>query len=279
MTDHSITELPKIGIVGVSGRMGQMLVNTVMADSSVQLGGATEHHNHNWVGSRLDAHFSQLNSEIEVHDTPDVAFSDVDVIIDFSTPSTTLANAEFAASIGIVHVVGTTGFAEQELRKLSNAAKSAIIIRAGNMSLGINLLVGLTEQVARALGSNFDIEIVEHHHRHKVDAPSGTALMLGDAAAKGRGVSTNTSFERGRDGITGPRTKDKIGFSAIRGGDVVGEHDVIFAGLGERIHLRHVATDRSIYARGAISAARWGLIQDYGEYDMNDVLGLKQHHD
>lgn len=147
-------------------------------------------------------------------------------------------------------------------------------MRDGNMSLGVNLLLGLTRQVARALGPDWDVEIVESHHRHKVDAPSGTALMLGVAAADGRGVSLDTVAERGRDGLTGPRAPGAIGFAVVRGGDVVGEHDVVFAGAGERVVLRHLATDRAIFARGAVRAALWGIGRAPGEYTMADVLGL-----
>jgi len=173
-----------------------------------------------------------------------------------------------------VHVIGTTGFAPDDLDALSKAARHAPIVRAGNMSLGVNLLTLLTKKVAAALDEDFDIEIVESHHKHKVDAPSGTALMLGEAAAEGRGVSLDDVSDRGRDGITGARTRGDIGFHAIRGGDVVGEHDVIFAADGERIVLRHLATDRRLFARGALRAALWGQDKEPGEYDMLDVLGL-----
>ena len=163
---------------------------------------------------------------------------------------------------------------EEQIARLEPAARHAVIIRAGNMSLGVNLLVQLTRRVAAALDEDFDIEVVEAHHRHKVDAPSGTALMLGEAAAEGRGVSLSQVADRGRDGITGARSRGDIGFAAIRGGDVVGEHDVVFAADGERIVLRHLATDRAIFARGALKAALWGLGQKPGQYDMMDVLGL-----
>jgi 4-hydroxy-tetrahydrodipicolinate reductase len=149
-----------------------------------------------------------------------------------------------------------------------------VIVRAGNMSLGVNLLVSLTRKVAAALDADWDIEIVEAHHRMKVDAPSGTALMLGDAAAQGRGVSLDDAKVSGRDGITGAREHGTIGFSAIRGGDIVGEHDVIFASAGERIVLRHLATDRSIFAKGALRAVLWGQGKAPGQYDFSDVLGL-----
>jgi len=171
-------------------------------------------------------------------------------------------------------VIGTTGMSEQQIAALEPAARHAVIVRAGNMSLGVNLLVGLTRRVAAALDEDFDIEVIEAHHNRKVDAPSGTALMLGAAAAEGRGVDLNAVSDRGRDGLTGARTRGHIGFSAIRGGDIVGEHDVMFAGAGERVILRHVATDRAIFARGALKAALWGQGKPPGAYDMMDVLGL-----
>jgi 4-hydroxy-tetrahydrodipicolinate reductase len=173
-----------------------------------------------------------------------------------------------------VHVIGTTGFSDADIAALDQAAQQTVIVRAGNMSLGVNLLLGLTRKVAAALDADFDIEVVEAHHRHKVDAPSGTALMLGEAAAHGRGVALSDVRDAPRDGITGARARGHIGFSAIRGGDIVGEHDVIFAGEGERLILRHVATDRGIFARGALRAALWGIGRAPGAYDMTDVLGL-----
>jgi len=171
-------------------------------------------------------------------------------------------------------VIGTTGMTDEEIAALEPASRHAVIVRAGNMSLGVNLLVQLTKKVAAALDEDFDIEVIEAHHHHKVDAPSGTALMLGEAAAEGRGVSLKDVADRGRDGITGARNKGDIGFTAIRGGDIVGEHDVLFAAAGERIILRHMATDRAIFARGALKAALWGQDKNPGEYDMVDVLGL-----
>jgi 4-hydroxy-tetrahydrodipicolinate reductase len=173
-----------------------------------------------------------------------------------------------------VHVIGTTGLEAEHLAKLRAAARHAVIVRAGNMSLGVNLLVQLTRKVAAALDADWDVEVVEAHHRMKVDAPSGTALMLGEAAAEGRGAPLDSLRSPAREGITGARARGSIGFSAIRGGDIVGEHDVIFAGAGERIVLRHVATDRAIFARGALRAALWGQGRNPGEYDMVDVLGL-----
>ena len=183
--------------------------------------------------------------------------------------------ADLCAQVGTVHVIGTTGLSADDIAALDRAAQTATIIRAGNMSLGVNLLTQLVRQVAASLDDYYDIEVIEAHHRHKVDAPSGTALMLGEAAAEGRGVSLDDVSDRGRDGITGARERGAIGFHAIRGGDIVGEHDVVFAADGERIVLRHVASDRSVFARGALKAALWGQGKPPGSYDMLDVLGMR----
>jgi 4-hydroxy-tetrahydrodipicolinate reductase len=209
-----------------------------------------------------------------VTDDPLQAFAAAQAVIDFTAPSATVEFAALAAQARAVHVIGTTGLESAHLAKIDAAARHAVIVRAGNMSLGVNLLVRLTQKVAAALDADWDIEVVEAHHRMKVDAPSGTALMLGQAAADGRGVALPDAMVSGRDGITGARDKGSIGFSAIRGGDIVGEHDVIFAADGERIVLRHIATDRAIFARGALKAALWGQGQKPGQYDMMDVLGL-----
>ena len=179
-----------------------------------------------------------------------------------------------AAQARLVHVIGTTGMTEADIAALEPASRHAVIVRAGNMSLGVNLLVKLTKMVSAALDEDFDIEVIEAHHNRKVDAPSGTALMLGEAAAEGRGVVLGDVSDRGRDGITGARKRGDIGFTAIRGGDIIGEHDVLFAGDGERIVLRHQASDRGLFAKGALKAALWGMDKHPGEYDMMDVLGL-----
>lgn len=269
-----MSDLPKIAIVGASGRMGQMLVKAVDRSDQITLGAVTERPGSGWIGQDLGVAMGGQARGITVLDDPLEAFAKVQGIIDFTTPDATVAHAEIAAQARAVHVIGTTGFAQEHLDKLAAAARHAPIIRAGNMSLGVNLLTQLTRKVAAALDDDFDIEIVEAHHHHKVDAPSGTALMLGEAAAEGRGVALSDVADRARDGITGARKRGDIGFHAIRSGDVVGEHDVIFAAAGERIVLRHLATDRAIFARGAVKAAIWGQDKAPGEYDMMDVLGL-----
>ena len=265
----------RIAVVGGSGRMGQMLIQTISATEGAVLCGVTERPDSDWVGRDAGEAMGGAALGVTVTDDALPVFAEADAVIDFTIPAATIAHAELAAQARITHVIGTTGFDESHLKALEAAARHATIIRAGNMSLGVNLLTVLVEKVARALDEDFDVEIVETHHRHKIDAPSGTALMLGEAAAKGRGVDLAETADRGRDGITGARERGHIGFAALRGGDVVGEHDVIFAGAGERVILRHIATDRAIFARGAVKAAFWGRDQGPGAYDMVDVLGLR----
>jgi len=270
-----MAELPGIVVTGASGRMGQMLIQTIEASTAARLVGAVERDGHAWVGQDVGAAMGGGDLGVAVTDDPLEAFAKAQIVIDFTSPAATVAFSTLTAQARAVHVIGTTGMSDDDLAKLSIAARHATIIRAGNMSLGVNLLVQLTRQVAAALDEDYDIEIIEAHHNQKVDAPSGTALMLGESAAEGRGVDLASISDRGRDGITGKRKRGDIGFSAIRGGDIIGEHDVMFAAAGERITLRHVASDRSVFARGALKAALWGLGRKPGEYDMLDVLGLK----
>lgn len=269
-----MTDRPGIVVTGVSGRMGRMLVQAVLDSDRADLVGAVERPGHDWIGQDLGTAMGGAALGVTVTDEPLEVFATAHAVLDFTAPEATVEFAGLAAQARLVHVIGTTGFTDEHLKKINAAARHAVIVRAGNMSLGVNLLTRLTQQVAAALDAEFDIEIVEKHHRHKVDAPSGTALMLGEAAAAGRGVELDAVSERGRDGITGARATGAIGFSAIRGGDIVGEHDVVFAGPGERIVLSHIATDRGIFARGALKAALWGQGKDPGHYSMASVLGL-----
>ena len=265
----------KIAVLGCSGRMGRMLVREILSRDGVTLSGATDRAGAPWIGLDLGAamELEAARGVIVVEDPAPVAAA-ADVLIDFTTPDATVSHARLAADQGCAHVIGTTGFAESHLSQLTSSAEQCVQVRAGNMSLGVNLLTALVEKVAAALDDDFDIEVVEMHHNQKVDAPSGTALMFGEAAAKGRGVSLLSAADRGRDGITGAREKGHIGFAALRGGDVVGEHEVIFAGPGERVALRHLASDRAIFARGAVKAALWTKGRTPGAYSMMDVLGL-----
>ena len=267
-------DLPGVAIPGASGRMGQMLIRTVTEHPSLRLVGAVEQPGHEWIGQDVGVAMGGAPLGVTVTDDPLDAFVSAQAIIDFTVPEATVEFAALAAQTRAVHVIGTTGMTDEQIAKLEPVSRHAVVIRAGNMSLGVNLLTQLTQRVAAALDEDYDIEIIESHHNKKVDAPSGTALMLGEAAAEGRGVPLSTVADRGRDGITGARKRGDIGFVAVRGGDIVGEHDVMFAAAGERIVLRHVATDRTVFARGAVKAALWGQDQKPGEYDMLDVLGL-----
>ncbi|HCX67593.1 4-hydroxy-tetrahydrodipicolinate reductase [Parvibaculum sp.] len=271
----------KIAITGAGGRMGRTLTRLIAETEGLTLSGGIEAEGSPHLGTDLGT-LAGLAAPLGVKVTDDAlsVIKDADALIDFSVPAATLEFAALAAQARIVHVIGTTGFKDEDLAKIEAAARHATIIKAGNMSLGVNLLAALARQAAKALGPDWDIEILEMHHRHKVDAPSGTALLLGEAAAEGRGIELGTHSERGRDGITGARKEGTIGFASLRGGSVVGEHDVIFAAENERIVLRHVAEDRSIFARGALKAAQWGLgtggkSRGPGLFDMADVLGIE----
>lgn len=265
----------KIAITGVSGRMGRMLVETIDGSEKAVVAAAIERPGHPWIGSDLGLSLGGTARGVVVADDADAALQDVEAVVDFTAPAATIAFSQAAARHGVAHVIGTTGMTEEEIAQLRPATGKTAVVRAGNMSLGVNLLVQLTKRVAAALDDDYDIEVIEAHHNRKVDAPSGTALMLGEAAAEGRGVSLKNVSDRARDGITGARTRGDIGFSAIRGGDIIGEHDVMFAADGERIVLRHIASDRSVFARGALKAALWARGRAPGAYDMLDVLGLK----
>lgn len=264
----------RVAIAGASGRMGQMLARQILDTEGTALHAVFDRPGSDWIGREIGACLGLGELGVTVLDDPCAALDGADTLIDFTLPDPTVAHANLAAEVGCAHVIGTTGFDPSHLDAIAHAARSTPIVRAGNMSLGVNLLTLLTKTVAQALDEDFDIEIVEAHHNRKVDAPSGTALMLGEAAADGRGVVLPDVSDRGRDGITGARNRGDIGFHAIRGGDVVGEHDVVFAADGERIVLRHLATDRRIFARGAVKAALWTSGKPAGEYSMLDVLGL-----
>jgi 4-hydroxy-tetrahydrodipicolinate reductase len=267
-------DLPGLVVTGASGRMGQTLIRLAQGSDRLRLVGCVERAGNPWIGRDVGEAMGGAPVGVRVTDDPLEAFAQAQAVVDFTTPDATVDFAALAAQARAVHVIGTTGLGPEHLARIEAASHHAVIVRAGNMSLGVNLLVRMTQLVAQALDADWDVEVVEAHHRMKVDAPSGTALMLGAAAAAGRGVSLDDARVSGRDGITGARERGTTGFSAIRGGDVVGEHDVIFAGEGERIVLRHLATDRAIFARGALRAAVWGQGRKPGQYDMLDVLGL-----
>ncbi|MEK1890609.1 MAG: 4-hydroxy-tetrahydrodipicolinate reductase [Phyllobacterium sp.] len=265
----------KLAVVGAGGRMGQTLIRLINETPGAVLAGAVER-----AGSpHIDRDAGEIagvgSLGVTVTDDALKVFIGVEGILDFTAPAATVEFSELAAQARIVHVIGTTGCSAEDDAKILAAARHAVVIKSGNMSLGVNLLSVLVKQAAKALSSDdFDLEILEMHHKHKVDAPSGTALLLGQAAADGRDIALGQHSVRVRDGHTGAREPGTIGFAALRGGSVVGDHSVILAGPGERITLSHHAEDRTIFARGAIKAALWGKDRKPGLYSMLDVLGL-----
>lgn len=264
----------KIAVMGGAGRMGQALVRAVVAESGCVLVGGVEPQGSKAIGQDLGQLAGIGPLGVTVSDDALDLIARSDAILDFTSPAATVEFAGLAANARNVHVIGTTGLSDSDEAAIAAAGRHATIVKAGNMSLGVNLLAALTRKVAEALDEDFDIEIVEMHHKHKVDAPSGTALMLGNAAAAGRGVNLKDRTIPARGGHTGSRRAGDIGFASLRGGDVVGDHTVIFAGPGERVELTHRASDRSIFARGAVKAAMWGKGKGPGVFAMTDVLGL-----
>jgi 4-hydroxy-tetrahydrodipicolinate reductase len=265
----------KLVVTGAGGRMGQELVRTILANPNTELAGAIERPGSEFIGKDAGMLAGAGETGIAITDDALAAIAAADGVLDFTAPDASVEFSAFAAQARAVHVIGTTGFGKSHEEAIAAAARHATIVKSGNMSLGVNLLSVLVEKAAQALGGDdFDIEILEMHHRHKVDAPSGTALLLGQAAARGRGIDLEDMSVRVRDGHTGPRQAGTIGFAALRGGSVVGDHEVILAGQGERITLSHQAGDRSIFARGAVAAALWAHGRKPGLYSMRDVLGL-----
>jgi 4-hydroxy-tetrahydrodipicolinate reductase len=264
----------RLVVAGAGGRMGRTLVKAIADSKGFALAGALEDARSPLIGWDSGTLAGTPENGIKLTSDAAALLAGADGIIDFTAPVATVAFAELAAKGGKVHVIGTTGLSADDDAKIKAAAGKAIIVKSGNMSLGVNLLAALARRVAKTLDSSFDIEILEMHHNQKVDAPSGTALLLGRAAAEGRGIDLDKRSTRSRDGHTGARKAGDIGFAALRGGSVVGEHSVIFAGPAERVELTHKAEDRMIFASGALHAAAWARTQKPGLYSMTDVLGL-----
>ncbi len=265
----------KLVVVGAAGRMGQTLIRLIHSIEGVRLHAAVERVGSPFVGKDAGEIAGLGPTGVIIGDDPLNAFLDAEGVLDFTSPAATVEFSGLAAQARIVHVIGTTGCSADDNAGIAAAARHARIVKSGNMSLGVNLLSVLAEQAARALDpADWDIEILEMHHKHKVDAPSGTALLFGEAAAKGRGIDLASKSVRVRDGHTGAREAGTIGFATLRGGSVIGEHSVLFAGEGEIVTLSHSAADRSIFARGAIKAALWARDKKPGLYSMLDVLGL-----
>ena len=261
-------------VAGAGGRMGRALTRVISETTGAVLAGALEAPGSELLGkdagvlAGLPANGVLLSADLWTMS------ANADGILDFTVPGATIANVAIAAERGLVHVIGTTGLSASDDAVIKSVTSRAIVVKSGNMSLGINLLAALVKRVAQALDESFDIEILEMHHRAKIDAPSGTALMLGEAAASGRNIALGAHSARGRDGLTGARHDGDIGFASLRGGTVTGDHSVIFAGSMERIELTHRAEDRTMFAQGAVKAALWARGKKPGLYTMADVLGL-----
>jgi 4-hydroxy-tetrahydrodipicolinate reductase len=269
----SASEL-RVAILGVSGRMGGALLRAIDEVPGAKLLAATASAGSQWVGKDASAPHSGANRDVLITSNPSEALRNANVAIDFTLPQATAANLDAAISARCALVLGTTGHDDAQRRRIVEASHQIPIVWAANTSLGVNLLLKLVELAAATLGDHYDLEIFEAHHRNKKDAPSGTALALGRAAAHGRGVELDDVAEFERHGPSQPRSKGAIGFSVFRGGDVVGDHTVTFAGIGERIELTHRASDRMAFARGALQAAQWLVGKSPGLYSMTDVLGL-----
>ncbi|WP_136657858.1 4-hydroxy-tetrahydrodipicolinate reductase [Nitratireductor sp. XY-223] len=265
----------RLAVVGAAGRMGQALIRAIDAVDGAVLAAAVERDGADALGRDAGELAGIGQAGVAVTDDPAAAFAVADGVLDFTAPAVSVNFAGLAADANIAHVIGTTGLTPEHEDEIRAAAARTPIVKSGNMSLGVNLLSVLVRQAARALdAADWDIEVVEMHHKHKVDAPSGTAYLLGEAAAEGRGIDLADNSVRVRDGQTGPRPQGTIGFATLRGGSVVGEHSVMLAGEGEVVELTHRALDRSIFARGAVKAALWARGRDPGLYSMLDVLGI-----
>jgi 4-hydroxy-tetrahydrodipicolinate reductase len=264
----------KMGVVGCGGRMGRMLVAEIAATEGCLIAGGSEAPGSGYVNQDIGELAGIGRMGIPIGETVEKLIRDSDVVLEFTSPGATVEHAALAAAIGKAMVIGTTGLSADQGDAVRQAALKIPIVWSPNMSLGVNVLLSIVEEAARRLGPDWDVEIMEMHHRGKVDAPSGTALALGRAVAAGRGVVLEEVEQRARDGITGPRRKGDIGFAALRGGDAVGDHHVVFAGIGERLEFTHRTTTRAVFAKGAVRAARWVVGQPPGVYGIGDVLGL-----
>ena len=264
----------KIGITGCAGRMGRMVAAAVAGTEDVKIAAGSEAANSPALGHDIASLAGMPACGVQVVADAAQVFRASDAVIDFTTPAALFVHARLAAETGHALIIGTTGLGPEHEKALGAAAKKTVIVRAANFSIGVNVILGLARDAARILRDDYDIEILEMHHRGKVDAPSGTALSLGAAVAEGRQVSLALKSVRARDGATGPRKAGDIGFASLRGGDVIGDHTVVFAGEGERIELGHRASSRAVFAQGAVRAARWTQARPPGLYSMRDVLGF-----
>ncbi|TCK18684.1 dihydrodipicolinate reductase [Thiogranum longum] len=266
--------MTRIAIPGAAGRMGRNLIDACQRTEGLSLGAATERPGHELIGSDAGVVAGVGALGVLIGDNLEAVVDDFDVLIDFTAPAVTLVHLDLCRRHGKSMVIGTTGFSEEQKQQIQDAAKDISIVFAPNMSVGVNLCLKLLDIAARVLGDDVDIEIIEAHHRHKVDAPSGTALRMGEVVADALGRDLKTCAVYGREGITGARDRNTIGFETIRAGDIVGEHTVMFAAEGERVEIIHKASSRMTFASGAVRAAGWVSGHSSGLYDMHDVLGL-----
>ena len=264
----------KLSILGASGRMGSTIINEALESKSVILHSVSEMKSHKWIGQDIGQILRGKNNNVIVSENLMESIEGSDAVIDFTRPANTVYCSNICANLGIAHIIGTTGFNENQENKIFTSSGKIPIVKAGNMSLGISMLTKLVEKVAKSLDLDFDVEILEMHHRNKVDAPSGTALMLGESVASGRGKKLSDLASYNKEGITGVRGKGQIGFASLRGGGVIGEHEVIFASENEKISIKHEALTRNIFANGAIKATIWAVGKAPGLYGMADVLGI-----
>ncbi len=273
-SSSSTPEPIRVAVAGASGRMGRMLVEAVQAAPDMRLSGALGSPGNPALGSDAAAFLGQ-SSGVRITDDLRAGLADAQVLIDFTRPEGTLAHLAVCRELGVKAVIGTTGFSDAQKAQVRGHAAHLAMVMAPNMSVGVNLVMQLLDQAARALSEGYDVEIIEAHHRHKVDAPSGTALQMGEVVARALGRDLKACAVYGREGVTGPRDPSTIGFATIRGGDVVGDHTVLFAGTGERIEISHKSSSRATYAQGSLRAARFLMNHRVGCFDMQDVLGLR----
>lgn len=266
--------MTKIAVVGAAGRMGKALIEATQLDENALLAAATERPDSSLIGTDAGELAGLGRLDVVVMESLDTC-PEFDVLIDFTSPAGSLAHLDFCRSQNRRMVIGTTGFADTEKGHIAKAAEEIPIMMAPNMSVGVNLCLKLLDTAARVLGDDVDIEVIEAHHRHKVDAPSGTAIRMGEVVASALGRDLSECAVYGREGQTGPRSRKTIGFESIRAGDIVGDHTVLFAGDGERVEITHKASSRMTFAQGAVRASKWLMGQEAGLYDMQDVLGLK----
>lgn len=264
----------KVGVIGAGGRMGRMLIEAVQDNSQTILNAAIERQGSSLVGADAGEVAAIGRLEVQIVDDLKVVINDIDVLIDFSLPDATEQNMQICAENNVAMVIGTTGFNEQQEQVLAKASEKIAIVYAGNYSTGVNLSLKLLSMAAKAFGEDADVEVIEAHHKHKIDAPSGTAYMMAEAVAEARGQNLKDVAVYGREGQTGERKAGTIGIHAIRGGEIIGDHTVMFIADGEVVEITHRARARMTFAAGAVRAATWVIKQEVGQYNMQDVLGL-----